>query len=249
MTPRPRILVLGGTAEARLLCDALAADAQFDVIVSFKGLTETPLVHAARVVTGGFGGEPGLCRFLRDHSIAALVDASHPFAATMATNAAAAARRTGIPHLRLRRPPWRPDSGVRWLGVASIAQAVERVAAGERVFLALGARGATAFAARRDVWFLIRTVDPVAAAGRWSNAGYIVGLPDQDETAEAATLKEHRITTVVARNSGGLAGYAKIAAAQRLGLGVMMIAPPPHAGGERVATVAAARAWLRGRFG
>ena len=85
-----RVLVLGGTAEARSLAAELAARG-LDVTTSLAGRTRHPRLPAGEVRTGGFGGVAGLAEALADVDV--LVDATHPFAATMTEHAAAAASR------------------------------------------------------------------------------------------------------------------------------------------------------------
>ena len=54
---------------------------------------------------------------------------------------------------------------------------------------------------------------------------------------------------VIAKNSGGAATYGKIAAAREAGLPVIMIRRPALPGGETVASVAVALAWIEACFG
>src|SRR4051794_13311811 len=106
-----RVLVLGGTAEARALAAELAARG-LDVTTSLAGRTRHPRLPAGEVRTGGFGGVAGLAEALTDVDV--LVDATHPFAATMTEHAAAAASLAGTPLIVLRRPGWSEGPGDRW---------------------------------------------------------------------------------------------------------------------------------------
>jgi precorrin-6A/cobalt-precorrin-6A reductase len=98
--PHLRVLVLGGTAEARELAGALPG---MTVISSLAGRTTAPRLPAGETRIGGFGGAEGLADYLRAHRIDALVDATHPFAARISAHAATAADATGLPFLVLRR--------------------------------------------------------------------------------------------------------------------------------------------------
>ncbi|MCJ9725331.1 precorrin-6A/cobalt-precorrin-6A reductase, partial [Agrobacterium sp. BETTINA12B] len=51
-----RILILGGTTEARRLAQALASRADLDVTLSLAGRTADPAPQPVPVRTGGFGG-------------------------------------------------------------------------------------------------------------------------------------------------------------------------------------------------
>ena len=117
------ILILGGTAEARQLAAALVADG-LDVISSLAGRVNSPSLPPGRVRVGGFGGADGLAEYLRGHQVSAVVDATHPFAATISVNALQAANRTSTPLVRLERPGWRghPRAG-SWTWVANGAAA------------------------------------------------------------------------------------------------------------------------------
>ena len=119
-----RVLVLGGTAEARALAAELAARG-LDVTTSLAGRTRHPRLPAGEVRTGGFGGVAGLAEALADVDV--LVDATHPFAATMTEHAAAAASLAGTPLIVLRRPGWTEGPGDRWTRVPSSTAAAAAI--------------------------------------------------------------------------------------------------------------------------
>ena len=241
---RMRLLLLGGTAEAAALADALAGDRRFAVILSLAGRTAAPAPRRVETRCGGVGGAAGLARYLACARIGALIDATHPFARRMSDNAALACARTGVPRIALGRPPWRPVEGDDWHPVADEAAAARALPAGARAFIALGRQRLAAFAGRADAWFLIRVVDPPAAP--------LIAAPHQIIAArgpfaldsERALLQRHRITHLVARNSGGAGAYAKLAAARDLALPVLMIDRPPPPPGPLAGDVTALLAWL-----
>ncbi len=149
-----RVLLLGGTGEARALAKALHP--HVDIISSLAGRVPDPALPVGAVRIGGFGGVDGLRRWLQDECIDAVVDATHPFAATMTAHAAEACRELRLPHLVLARPAWDPGAAIV---VASDSKAAETVAQQRysRIFLTTGRSGITAFA-DSDAWFLIRAV-------------------------------------------------------------------------------------------
>ena len=156
----PRVLILGGTTEGRLLAGALDGWA---VISSLAGRTSRPLLPPGEVRVGGFGGVDGLAAYLRERRIDALVDATHPFAATMTAHAVAAAAVTGVPLLVLRRPGWVAGPGDDWHRVPDLREAAARLPGlGDRAFLTTGRQGIAAFAAVDGCWFLARSVEPPA---------------------------------------------------------------------------------------
>jgi precorrin-6A/cobalt-precorrin-6A reductase len=240
-----RILILGGTVEARCLAESLAGRSELAVRLSLAGRTAAPARQGVPVRVGGFGGADGLADYLSAERIDALIDATHPYAAVISANAARAARSTGVPLLALRRPPWLPVPGDRWVEVGDIAAAVAALgAAPRRVFLALGRKELAPFASAPQHHYLVRSVDPVDPPLAVPYAAYVTGRGPFTENDDRVLLHGHGIEVVVARNSGGTATYGKIAAARGLGLVVVMLSRPPLPEVNAVETVEDALAWL-----
>jgi precorrin-6A/cobalt-precorrin-6A reductase len=240
-----RILILGGTAEARGLAERLAGRSDLAVMLSLAGRTAAPARQPVPVRIGGFGGASGLADYLSAERIDVLIDATHPYAAVISANAARAARLTGVPLLALRRPPWLPVPGDRWIEVEDVPSAVTALgAAPRRVFLALGRKELASFAEAPQHRYLVRSVDPVDPPLAVPHAVYVTGRGPFTETDERALLGAHSIEMVVAKNSGGTATYGKIAAARGLGLAVIMLSRPPLPEVSAVETVEDALAWL-----
>jgi precorrin-6A/cobalt-precorrin-6A reductase len=240
-----RILILGGTFEARLLAETLAGRSGFAVTLSLAGRTAKPLPQPVPVRVGGFGGAEGLARHLRAEGIDALIDATHPYAATISANAAEAARETGVPLLALRRAPWTKVDGDSWIEVATIEEAVRALGqAPRRVFLALGRKELQPFTAAPQHVYLIRSVDPVDPPLAVPHAISIAARGPFSEAEDRALLKRHRIDVVVAKNSGGTSTYGKIGAARTLQLPVIMLPRPALPEVASVETVEEVLAWL-----
>ena len=219
-----RILLLGGTTEARDLAARLAARADLTVTLSLAGRTLDPAPQPVPVRSGGFGGVDGLADYLKTQDIDLIVDATHPFARQITANARAASETADVPLLRLERLGWDQVDGDRWTRVASVAEAVD--ALGEvprRVFLAIGRQEAKAFDAAPQHHYLVRSVDPVDPPLAAPNVGYILARGPFAVEAEVELLRGHGIDIVVAKNSGGEATYGKIVAARILGLPVVLI--------------------------
>ncbi|GAA3966835.1 cobalt-precorrin-6A reductase [Gordonia caeni] len=246
MNPAARVLLLGGTGEARALAAVLTGE-QIPVISSLAGRVRNPRLPVGEVRVGGFGGVDGLADWLRDNEIRAVVDATHPFAAQITANAHAACTRTGVPLLRLARPAWQPGPDDRWFSVPDIGAAATAVAErGGRVFLTTGRQDAGAFAGISDAWFLIRVVDPPAGPLP-PHRGILSSRGPYDLDGERALLAEHRIDVLVTKNSGGELTRAKLAAAADAGIDVVMVQRPPEPDDlARVDSVAAAADWVRG---
>jgi precorrin-6A/cobalt-precorrin-6A reductase len=239
-----RVLVLGGTGEARALASALVAEG-IDVLSSLAGRVADPLLPEGEVRIGGFGGADGLVAWLTGHRPRAVVDATHPFAARITANAAAAAVRTGTPLLRLQRPGWTPEPGDRWRWVDSLAGAADAVRDAATVLLTTGRQGVGAFAGLTGR-VLVRSVDPpdeplpaeavlLLARGPFTVAG------------EVALMRGYGVDVVVTKDSGGPMTEAKLVAARRLGLPVVLVRRPPLPDGVPVVgAVADALRWVRG---
>lgn len=222
-----RILILGGTTEARQLAGKLADRADFSVTLSLAGRTESPVAQGVPVRVGGFGGVDGLATHLRDGQVDLLIDATHPYAARISANAAEAARQAGVPVLALRRPGWEPVAGDRWMPVGDVAEAARALgAAPRRVFLALGRQEVAAFEAAPQHSYLIRSVDPVEPKLAVPDATYLLARGPFPEADERRLLERHGIEAIVSKNSGGLATYGKIVAARGLGIEVVMVRRP-----------------------
>jgi precorrin-6A/cobalt-precorrin-6A reductase len=221
-----RILVLGGTADARNLAGRLAAN--HDVTLSLAGRTENPVAQGVPVRIGGFGGADGLAAYLEGNRIDLLVDATHPYAARISTNAARAAELAGVPAIALRRPAWEQQPGDRWTHVDSTAQATSLLGETPRkVFLALGRQELLPFEAAPQHSYVVRSVDPVEPPLDLPNAAYILARGPFSEADDRALLETHAVDAIVSKNSGGPATYGKIAAARALGIEVFLIRRPP----------------------
>jgi precorrin-6A/cobalt-precorrin-6A reductase len=242
----PRVLILGGTTEARLLAGKLAKRGGLDVTLSLAGRTASPVPHAVPVRIGGFGGAAGLVEYLVAERIAALIDATHPYATVISESATAAALQTGVPLIVLCRPPWRAVAGDRWIEVNDTAAAAAAI--GERsrgVFVALGRNEIGVFAdAPSQHHYLVRSVDPVDPPLLLPHVTYITARGPFSEADDLALMQEHKIDVVIAKNSGGNAAYGKIAAARALGIDVILVRRPPGPDAPAVETIEAAMEWL-----
>jgi precorrin-6A/cobalt-precorrin-6A reductase len=236
-----RVLLLGGTAEGRELAGRLHP--HVDIISSLAGRVPDPALPVGPVRIGGFGGIDGLRRWLRDERIEAVVDATHPFAATMTAYAAEVCRELALPHLVLARPPWDPGGAIV---VASDTGSAETVAEQRfsRVFLTTGRSGVKAFA-ESDAWFLIRAVSEPDRALLPRHHQLVLSRGPYRYDDEFALLSKHRIDALVTKNSGGDMTRAKLDAAAALDIPVVMVARPRLPGWvTAVSTVQEAIDWV-----
>lgn len=244
-----RVLILGGTAEAAALATKVAELPGLEVINSLAGRTQNPTALTGSVRVGGFGGEVGLTQFLHDRQIDYLIDATHPFAAQISWNAAAAASHAGIPHLMLIRPAWEKLPSDRWQEVDSIEAAVVALEnQGNRVFLTIGRQQLAPFARLQNLWFLMRAIDPPAPDTLVPKGLLLLDRGPFTLAQERQLLRNYAIDTIVSKNSGGQATYAKIVAAREMQLPIVLIKRPVMPTGEQVADAQAAFQWLQNQL-
>ncbi len=232
-----RVLILGGTTEATAIAGALAGDARFQPILSLAGRTQAPVLPPIPCRIGGFGGAAGLRRYLTAERIAALVDATHPFAARIKASAATA----GLPRVAVLRPPWEPGPGDDWTHVPTMQAAADALGATpRRVFLTVGQTDVALFGPPHH--YLIRSVDPAPNPP----PGAIVIAARGPFTAEAdqALMAGFGADTLVTKNSGAAAVAGKLVAARSLGVEVVMVTRPPPPAPPIVPDAAGALAWL-----
>lgn len=240
-----RLLILGGTTEARVLAGRIAAIAGYDGVLSLAGRTERPLPQHLPVRTGGFGGAAGLASYLKSESIAALVVATHPFAARIAANAAEAARAAGIPVVRLSRPPWRAAKGDNWRSHPSLEALVQGLAGPpRRLLVTIGRQDAARFAGAPQHAYVFRSIEPIDLPPQLGHALTIEERGPFTLASETELMRRHAIEALVTKNSGGDATRAKLDAARGLGLEVLMVERPPAPDIPEVASIADVIAFL-----
>lgn len=243
-----RVLLLGGTGEARRLASVLVGDGGWEVLYSLAGRVREPRVPAScRVRVGGFGGPEGLAAVLRDEQTDILVDATHPFAARMSASAATAAVAAGTPLVLLRRPGWLAQPNDDWRRVPSMTAAAQLVddTGADRVFLTTGRGDLAAFAGLGRPWFLIRCVEEPAAPLPLRRE-IILDRGPFDVEAEWTLLRRHAIDVVVTKDSGGTMTAAKLTAARQLGVPIIVVdRPPTPPGAAVVGSVEETLVWLR----
>lgn len=245
------VLILGGTAEARDLAALLEAKG-VPLTSSLAGRVSRPRLPVGPVRIGGFGGVEGLTDWLREQQVSAVVDATHPFAATMGAHAAQVCSSLRVPLLRLARPGWvqHPDAA-SWTWVGDHVAAREAAdAVGGTPFVTTGRQTlhhhVEAWAERPvlvrlveppeaplpDAWTVLRSRGPFAVAD------------------EEAIMREHDVRVLLTKDSGGRFTEAKLDAARHLGVPVVVVSRPARAEGVAEASDAvAAAAWVEDQVG
>ena len=240
----PRILLLGGTTEASRLARALS-EAGMNAVFSYAGVTKSPVAQPLATRVGGFGGVEGLKTYLTTEGITHVVDATHPFAAGMSTNAIAACAETDVDLCALERPAWRAEQGDIWTNVSDMTTAVQALPVDpKRVFLAIGKKNIADFAVQPQHHYLLRLVDAPDGVISLPSYDAVVARGPFEVAQDTALLQDHRIDLIVAKNGGGKGARAKLDAARALGLPVILIDRPKVPERRVLPTVADVMAWL-----
>ena len=229
-----KILILGGTADARDLAERLTALGH-DVTTSLAGRTRQPAMPAGQVRVGKFGGIPGLVGYIKAAGIERLVDATDPYAGLISVNAVAASQASGVPLVRFMQPEWQEPEGAGWVRVPSVRAAADALPPNAHGFVTTGEEGLEHFVLRDDCRLVARLSEPPAI-----DLGHIVWLEDTPPYAlddERALFAEHGFTHLVAKNAGGEARRAAIDVARERGATVIMVTRPVYGPAREVGSV------------
>ncbi|AEF53929.1 precorrin-6A/cobalt-precorrin-6A reductase [Marinomonas posidonica] len=222
-----RILLLGGTADARRLADALHQSG-FHVIYSLAGLVRVPKVDCELVV-GGFTQFGGLARYLQQQSIQVVLDVTHPYAKNMSQKAVLAAKQLGIPCWRFHRPSWQKQQGDDWYDYQDDAALLKQLATYRRPLLSAGQMSEATLLQLVNLGQIESLVWRTAVAPKFALPSLVTWLKAIGPFAfedEKTLLEQHQIDVIVSKNSGGKATYAKLYAAREMKIPVLMQARP-----------------------
>ncbi len=222
--PPKRILILGGTAEARDIAATLV-NVGHDVTTSLAGVTSNPLLPVGKLRVGGFGGAEGLRDYNVSHGIEMVIDATHPFASIISNNVHIAIENTPTKLLRFERPAWTQIEGDHWIPVSNLNEAAAQLPGVAHVFITTGRKDLKPFLLRQDLSGVIRTVEPPCEA---MPRGWRVVLdrPPHTFEGELDLFRQESFTHLVSKNAGGSATRAKLDAARTIGIPVLMVQRP-----------------------
>ena len=110
----PHILILGGTAEARLLAARLGSPAATASRCRWPGAQKRPFAQPAPSAPAASAAPTAWCAYLREREVDLLIDATHPYAARISANAAASAASQGRADRACGALRWQRVEGDRW---------------------------------------------------------------------------------------------------------------------------------------
>jgi len=220
-----KLLLLGGTADARKIASVLTA-AGIEVIYSIAGLVRKPEMHCA-VLSGGFSKRGGLAAYMQTCNIDAILDATHPYAIKMSSQALRVCNELAVKYWRFNRQPWQPREGDQWLSVANWQQLITSCSAYHQPFLTTGQlqQAQLDSIASNSEQVLYRTA-AAAQASLAANVKWLKAIGPFDLHSELALLDQYNIDVLICKNAGGIATYAKLVAARHLQIPVIMLARP-----------------------
>lgn len=242
-----KILILGGTREAKLLAEQLI-NLDAEIIYSIAGLVRQPVLNC-KIISGGFSQynndsnnankRDGLTTYLLAEEIEYLVDVTHPFATKMSEQAIRSAQELSIPCIFFVRPEWAMQEGDDWSLLETEDQLLNALA------LAVNAGSKNIFYTNGQIdRKLAVELDAIAELNEaFGPARYIIRsaketeLPQYSQWIQAigpfniddeiALLKKYEVDLIVCKNSGGEATKAKLEAARILDIRVLMLQRPP----------------------
>lgn len=222
-----RILLLGGVTEALAIARTLGPQH----IYSLAGIGRVPTDLACQVRVGGYGGAEGLAQFIREQGIDLLLDATHPYATQISSNAAQAARLCTIPCWALRRPAWQPQPGDDWREVSDWSELIEALKPFHRPLFTLGREP-------------LQHLDEIPAGQFWTLRA-LDAYPGNERCEvidargpfliedERALFERRRIDVLISKNSGSSATEPKLQVARERGIPVVVLQRPVLAGVDR----------------
>ena len=235
----PAVWVFGGTGDGNALALALAESGQRVVlsVASELGQVVAPQ-HPNLQLYSGPSGVQARRRALRN--ALAVVDATHPYAASITEQLQELAAELQVPYYRYQRPSSLP-ADCRGAGVhlvADFAEAARVAAAYGRVFLATGSKDlATFIGAAPETETYVRLTPQPAVIER----ALALGIPASRICAalgpfsrewNVAQWRMWGIGAVVTKDSGDAGGFTdKLEAARELGVPLIVVARPPAPAG------------------
>lgn len=221
-----KLLILGGTADARHLAEAIhQAQPSLELVYSVAGLVRQPQVPA-KVVSGGFSQFGGLTTYCKQEHIDGIINVTHPFSVSMGKQAQQTCNDLDIKYWRFLRPQWQQHEADDWRLFSNTEGLLSALSCYQRIFLTMGqvsSEQLLSLSPEQQIW-LRTAVQPKHELP--ANVTWIKAIGPFSEACELALLKQHQIQVIASKNSGGSATEAKLAAARCVKIPVLMLQRP-----------------------
>lgn len=238
------VLILAGTAEAREVIAKLHKAGMKNVIASLAGATRHPEELPVETRIGGFGGDEAFAEWLEENQIAAVLDATHPFASRVTSRTIKITSENNLSYLRLERPAWVAKPGDDWVLVADASEVNAHIQDNQNVFLATGRQTLADIGQLQADQVFCRQIDPPDKEFPFKNGSYVVGRPPFSVNQEVELFRKLSIDVLVTKNAGGDASATKLDAARELKIPVIMIERPKLSECEMVDNIREATEWV-----
>lgn len=231
------ILVLAGAAEGREIVKALAQAGHLVLACAATPYGAKLLEGSGAAAISGrpLGGEE-IRRLLDANKVAALVDATHPYAEEISAIALQACRDRGVRYIRYQRPPAPVPDHPLVHRAKDYPEAAEKACdLGDIVFLATGSKTLEIFlreAARKGCRVVARVLPQPEVLRKCLELGLepsdIVAMQGPfSEEINIALLRHYQASVLVTKDGGSPGGAGeKYAAAIKLGLPVVVVDRP-----------------------
>ncbi|QJW46861.1 precorrin-6A reductase [bacterium BFN5] len=230
------ILVLAGTQDGRELAETLTQSG-FQVMASVVSSYGRDLIRNNRIIVNARPLDTNqLIALIHSHQIAAVIDASHPYAINVSLNAMEACRLAGIRYVRFERPAVPLPSYEKLHVVENYPMAAETAAGiGRIVFLTTGSRNLKTFKSAPQLAhhrLIARVLPDPAVLRECIHLGFkpcdIIAMQGPfSHELNVLLFKEYKAEVIITKNSGNLGGSdTKITAAIELDLPIIVIDRP-----------------------
>lgn len=239
------ICVFAGTTEGRELVEFLAGQPVQATVCVATEYGETLLPEAENVtVLAGRIPVADIIRMLQETRFDLVIDATHPYAASITESICTACRETETEYLRLLRQSCDPKEAL--VCVENAAEAAAFLANTEgSILLTTGSKELAAYSGILDftqrVYARVLPMDASLEACRTAGlkASHIIAMQGPfSEEMDLATLRFANAAWMVTKDGGEAGGFpAKVSAARKAGAGLVVIGRPPQRGGLPFAAV------------
>ncbi|GAB3481224.1 precorrin-6A/cobalt-precorrin-6A reductase [Marinomonas epiphytica] len=222
-----KVLLLGGTADARKLAEGLIRSG-VELIYSVAGLVRLPTLDC-QLVVGGFTQFGGLEKYLLAQEITLILDVTHPYAQTMSSKAVQAGKAANVPCWRFHRPAWRPSDEENWLEYNNDDALLKRLVVARKPLLSAGQMSLELINAILVLPNIDSVVWRTAVAPKFelpTNVYWLKAIGPFGYEDEKTLFLTQGIDALVTKNSGGDATKAKLTVADELGVPIIIQSRP-----------------------